>query len=310
MTQANDMRGKTVLITGATGGIGKETAIGLAQRGATVVITGRDRARGEAGLAEIKQRSGNTDVALLLADLSRQADIRRLAETFNAQHDRLDVLINNVGGLYSARWLTADGIEATLAMNHLGPFLLTHLLLDQLKRSAPARVINVTGGMPPSKLDLDNLQAEKRFQGLETYSHAKGVMMAVAYEFAQRLTGSGVTLNVAYPGAASTAMTQAMTPDMVPWFMRVLWPIFTRFMGDAPPARAARSSIYLASSPDVANVNGAYYNTNSKPARWPKPAHDAALRQRLWQISAQLTGLRADLIQTTPATIGASSVAV
>ena len=295
MTITNvSMQGKTVLITGGTGGIGKETAIGLAKMGAHVVVVGRDRVRGEAGVADIKAASGTTNVDLLLADMSSQADIRRLAADVADTYPRVDVLINNVGGLYRSAWKTVDGIETTLAMNHLAPFLLTHLLLPVLQRSQPARVINVTGGFPAAKVDLDNLQAEKSFRGLETYSRAKVVMMIGAYQMAQRIKGTGVTLNVAYPGGAATDMTGAMTRDMLPFAMRVAWPLFGIVMRNAKPARAARSSIYLASSPDVAGINGAYFNTNNKQTAWPsKQILDEALRRRIWTFSEELTGLTA-----------------
>lgn len=285
------MNGKTVLITGGTGGIGKETAIGIAKLGATVVVTGRDKALGMAAVTEIQRASDNPRIDLMLADLSDQSEIHRLAHDVKANYARLDVLINNLGGLYSRRWLTKDGIEATLAMNHLTPFLLTHLLLDMLVATAPARVVNVTGGMPTMPIDFGNLQAERSFLGLQTYSHAKAVMMAASREFAQRLRGTGVTLNVAYPGAAATAMTAAMTPNMVPWFMRLAWPAFKLFMGNAKPSRAARSSIYLASVPELAGVSGNYYDTNSKLSTWPIAARDASIRERLWQVSEELTGL-------------------
>jgi NAD(P)-dependent dehydrogenase (short-subunit alcohol dehydrogenase family) len=285
------MQGKTVLITGGTGGIGKETAIGLAKLGAHVVVTGRDKARGEAGVADIKRESGNNQVELLLADLSSQAEIGRLAETVMANYQRLDVLINNVGGLYATRWETVDGIEATLAVNVLTPFLLTQLLLPLLQASSPARVINVTGGLTSTKVNLDNLQAEKQFLGLVTYSQAKVVMMAVSYELAIRLQGTGVNLNVAYPGAASTDMSSAMTPEMVPWFLRLIWPVFGLMMGNAKPAKAARSSIYLASSPDVEGISGKYYDTNSTLAKWPKTVLDENARRYIWNLGEKLTGL-------------------
>jgi NAD(P)-dependent dehydrogenase (short-subunit alcohol dehydrogenase family) len=287
----NSLHNKTVLITGGTGGIGKQTAIGLARLGAHVVVTGHDRTRGAAALAEIKRASGNEHVALLLADHSSQHEVRRLAEEFRARHQRLDVLINNVGGLYRERWETEDGIEATLAINHLTPFLLTHLLLDLLKISAPARVINVTGGRPTMRPDLSNLQAERFYRGLVTYSHAKAVMMVAAYEFAKRLQGSGVSLNVVYPGLASTAMTAGMRSDMLPMGMRLLWPVFGRIARAAKPERAARSSIYLASSPELADVSGAYYDTNGQPSSWPKAVHDQTLREQIWAISTDLVGL-------------------
>lgn len=291
------MQGKTVLITGGTGGIGKETAIGLAKLGARVVVTGRDKARGEEGVAHIKRESGNNQVDLLLADLSSQAEITLLAETVMANYQRMDVLINNVGGLYPTRWETVDGIEATLAVNVLTPFLLTQLLLPILKASSPARVINVTGGFLTVKVNLENLQAQNRFLGLETYSKAKVLMMAVSYELAARLQGTGVNLNVAYPGAASTAMTEAMTPEMVPWFLRLIWPVFGLMMGNAKPAKAARSSIYLASSPEVEVVNGKYYDTNSKLTKWPKTALDESIRRYIWDLSEKLTGLESRLIK-------------
>jgi NAD(P)-dependent dehydrogenase (short-subunit alcohol dehydrogenase family) len=282
------IQGKIVLITGGTGGIGKETAIELARLGAQVVVTGRDKIRSEAGVADIRRQSGQANIDLLLADLSKQSEIHWLAENFMAKYARLDVLINNLGGLYADRWETEDGIEATLAVNHLTPFLLNRLLLPILKASAPARIINVTGGMPSTKLDLTNLQGENRFLALQNYSQAKVVMMAGAYEQARQLEGSGVTLNVAYPGAASTAMTQAMTPAMVPWFMKLAWPLFGRIMAKASPAKAARSSVYLASSPEVAGVNGKYYDTNSNLAKWPKAVLDENNRRFIWELSEQL----------------------
>lgn len=299
------MRGKTVLITGGTGGIGRETAIGLAKLGARVVVTGRDRARGEAGAAAIRQASGGGQVELLLADLERLAEVRRLADLFIAGHERLDVLINNVGYLGPQRRLTAEGVEATFAVNVLAPLLLTELLLAPLKAAAPARVINVTGGMLTGDLDLGNLQSEKGYLGIRSYSHAKLAMMALAYEQARRLQGGGVTLNVAYPGAAATAMTGGMTQAMVPLWMRLIWPLFGVLMRNASPAKAARSSIYLASSPEAAGVSGAYYDTNSRPAAWPRPVLDRALRERLWAYSAGLAGLErgvAPPASATPAT--------
>lgn len=287
-----NMHHKTVLITGGTGGIGQETAVGLAKLGAQVVVIGRDQGRGEAAVAAIKAASGNERVDLLLADMASQAAIHRLADTVMERYPRLDVLVNNVGLLAPKRTLTVDGIEATLAVNHLAPFLLTHLLLPTLKAAAPTRVVNVTGGFP-MPIDLANLQAEQSFRGIDTYSRAKAVMVAVSYEFAQRLAGSSVTLNVAYPGAANTAMMQGVTSAMVPLAMRLAWPLFGIIKGNAKPARAARSSIFLASSPSVEAVNGQYFSMNSKPAPWPEAVRTAALRQHLWQISEQLTGLTA-----------------
>ncbi len=287
------MKNRTVLITGGTGGIGKQTAIALARMGAQVVVTGRDSARGEAGVLDIQRASGNYDVELLLADLSTQAGVRSLADQFKRRYPRLDVLINNAGLLEQERRITVDGLEADFAVNVIAPFLLTHLLLDVLKASAPARVVNVSGGMSIwGKIDPDNLQAEKSFRGLETYSQTKTVMMALAYEFARRLEGSGVTFNVGFPGAASTAMTQALSPSALPPVMRLTWPVlksmYMRDDGGKSAAKAAQSSVYLAASPDVEGITGQYFNTNSKPMEWPKDVYDERLRLELWSLCAKL----------------------
>lgn len=287
------MRDQIVLITGGTGGIGKQTAIALARMGAQVVVTGRDSARGEAGVLDIQRASGNYNVELLLADLSTQAGVRSLADQFKRRYPRLDVLINNAGLLEQERRITVDGLEADFAVNVIAPFLLTHLLLDVLKASAPSRVVNVSGGMSIwGKIDLDNLQAEKSFRGLETYSQTKTVMMALAYEFAKRLDGSGVTINVGFPGAASTAMTQALSPSALPPVMRLTWPVlksmYMRDDGGKSAAKAAKSSVYLAASRDVDQITGQYFNTNSKPMEWPKDVHDERLRLELWERCANL----------------------
>jgi NAD(P)-dependent dehydrogenase (short-subunit alcohol dehydrogenase family) len=287
------IKGKTVLVTGGTGGIGKETALGLAARGAHVVITGRSAKTGEKAVEEIRSHTGNTNIDLMFVDMASFDSIRRFAADFTARYPHLHVLINNVGLLTETRQETVDGFEQTFAVNHLAPFLLTHLLLPLLKSSTPSRVVNVTGGMPNVKVDLQNLQGEKRFVGMEAYAQAKVVMMIASFEFARRLENTGVTLNVAYPGGADTAMTRGVTAEMMPPFMRVIMPIFRPMMAMAKPQRAARSSIYLASSPEVEGVSGKYFNTNSKVTSWPKTVADAKLREQIWRMSEQLTALPA-----------------
>jgi len=276
------MKNKTILVTGGTSGIGKHTAIGLAKLGAHVIVTGRDRTRGTQGIAQIKQASGSNTVELMLADLSVQAGVEQLANEFKARYPRLDVLINNVGLLEGERRLTADGIEATFAVNVVTPYLLTMLLLDTLKAGRPARVINVTGGIPGA-IDLDNLQAEKRFLGLMTYSHAKRAMMAMSIAHAKRLEGTGVTLNIAYPGGADTNMQRGIKPNFLPAPMRLAWPLFKRMIssGKDSAAKAARSSIYLASSPDVEGVSGVYFNTKSQRTAWPRAIADEATQEAI-----------------------------
>jgi len=288
------MHNQTIVITGGTGGIGKQTALALATLGAQVIITGRSQASGEAALSELKQRSGSQRVDLLLADLATQSGVRALADQFQQKYERLDVLINNAGLAAAQRRLTVDGVEADFAMNVITPFLLTHLFMDCLQTSPSARVITLTGGNHPATIDLENLQAERSFRGLQTYSHAKLIMMAVMYEFAQRVQGTNVTINVCYPGQASTNMTQSVTPEMLPGFMRIIWPLFklaTRADRGQSAAKAARCSVYLASSAGVEGVNGKYFDTQSKMVDWPQAVLDQATRQRLWAMTEQLSHL-------------------
>ncbi|MEL7234223.1 MAG: SDR family NAD(P)-dependent oxidoreductase, partial [Chloroflexota bacterium] len=271
-------------------GIGRETAVGLAKMGAHVVVTGRNEERGEAGVSDIKARSGSEKVDLLLADMSSMAEVRRLAARFTEKYDRLDVLINNVGLVATERWETVDGYEAMLAVNVLAPMLLTHELLPILKQNAPSRVIFVTGGqLTDGSIDFDDLQAEKSFLSLDTYSHAKRVMMAGVYAFAQRVEGTGVSINAAYPGAANTNMTADLKPDSVPQPIRLLFPLFKWFMSKQDPANAAVSSIYLASSPEAEGVSGAYYSQKAKQIAWP--AKSADLSDRVWEVTMQMSGV-------------------
>ncbi len=259
------MKDKVVLITGATSGIGKQTALALAKMGARVVVTGRSKQSGEEAVAEIKAASGNANVDLLTGDLSAQANVHALAEQFKARYDRLDVLINNAGLAASERKLTEDGIESNFAVNVVTPYLLTRLLMDSLKKSPSPRVVTLMGGDVPAKLDMDNLQSEKSFDGLNTYSQTKLAMMVLMYEFAQR--EKDMTINVCYPGQASTNMTRSVTPEMLPRAMRWMFPVFklmVRDDGGKSAAKASRSSIYLASSPEVEGVTGKYFDTNCK----------------------------------------------
>lgn len=286
------IQNKIVLITGGTGGIGKQTALALAKMGAQVIVTGRNKSNGEAAVSELKQLSGNQQIDLLTADLSTQTGLRSLADQFKAKYERLDVLINNAGLAAPERQLTEDRIESNFAVNVITPFMLTHLLMDRLKSSSSARVVTLTGGEHPAKIEVDNLQAERSFMGLNTYSHAKLIMMAVMYEFAQRMQGTNVTINVCYPGQASTRMTQSVTPQMAPFILRLLWPLFklaTRADGGQSAAKASRSSVYLASSTEVEGINGKYFDTNSKMVNWPVPVLDPSTRQHLWVMVEKLS---------------------
>ncbi|HND92689.1 MAG TPA: SDR family NAD(P)-dependent oxidoreductase, partial [Anaerolineales bacterium] len=224
------------------------------------------------------------------ANLSAQKNVHALAEQFKARVERLDVLINNAGLAASKKELTEDGLESDFAMNVVSPFLLTNLLMDSLKKSSSPRVVTLMGGDVPAKLDMDNLQSEKSFDGLNTYSQTKLAMMVLMYEFAQH--EKGMTINVCYPGQASTNMTRSVTSEMLPRAMRWMFPIFkllVREDGGKSAAKAARSSVYLASSPEVEGVTGKYFDTNCKEAAWSPAVMDDDMRKTLWEQVEQIT---------------------
>ena len=208
-------------------------------------------------------------------------------------YDKIDILINNAGLVSSKYELTEDGIESDFAMNVVTPFLLTHLLMDSLKKSTSPRVITLMGGDVPAVLDMDNLQSEKSFDGLNTYSQTKLAMMAMMYEFAQR--EKSVTINVCYPGQASTSMTRSVTPEMFPRAMRWIFPIYkfmTRDDGGKSAAKASRSSVYLASSKEVEGVTGKYFDTNCIEAAWSPAVMDEATRKAVWEIVSGICDTR------------------
>ncbi|MGP1674075.1 MAG: SDR family NAD(P)-dependent oxidoreductase [Candidatus Limnocylindrales bacterium] len=285
MTATSSMTGKTVLITGGTGGIGKAAAIGLASMGARVGITGRDRARAAVAAAEIVRVSGNPAVDVFVADLSSQAEVRRLADEVLAAYPRLDVLLNNVGGFWAHRHVTADGLEHTFALNHLAPFLLTSLLLDRLKASAPARVVTVSSGAQSmGRIDFDDLMGERKYSGQDAYNQSKLANVMFTYELARRLEGTGVTATALHPGMTSTAFGAEDTARG--WGPLIA--VMRLFMQS--PERGADNSVYLASSPDAAGVSGKYF-AGRKIKASHKSSQDAAITARLWQVSADLVGL-------------------
>src|SRR5919112_4843689 len=285
MGLTRQMTGKTVLITGATGGIGRAAAIGLASMGARVGITGRDRARAERAAAAIARESGNSAVDVFVANISSQAEVWRLAGEVLAAYPRLDVLLNNVGGFWAHRHVTADGLEHTFALNHLAPFLLTSLLLERLMASAPARVVSVSSGaQAQGKIDFDDLMGERTYSGQRAYSQSKLANVMFTYELARRLEGTGVTATVLHPGVTNTAFgaedsARAMTP-----IIAVLRP----FMRS--PERGADTAVYLASSPEVDSVTGRYF-ANRKARKSHESSYDTATTARLWRVSADLVGL-------------------
>jgi NAD(P)-dependent dehydrogenase (short-subunit alcohol dehydrogenase family) len=280
------MSGKVCLVTGGSSGIGWATALGLANMGATVIVVGRDRSRGEAVVAEIKQKSNNDAVDLMLADLSSQASIRRLAEDLKDRYQQLHVLINNAGVFISKRTVTADGIETTFAVNHLAPFLLTNLLLDVLKASAPARIINVSSsGERLGILNFDDLQGEGRYSGFRAYNQSKLAMILFTYELARKLEGTDVTVNCVHPGVVVTNLGRGSSGSFG-LLLRLMRPFFSS------PEKGAETSIYLASSPEVEGVSGKYFAKKSE-AKSSERSYDAAIARRLWQVSAEMTKLPA-----------------
>ena len=286
------MKDKIILVTGATSGIGFQTALSLAKMGAQVIVTGRSQKSAQEAVTKLKAESGNERVDFLLADLSVQKNVRALAEQFKERYERLDILINNAGLAASKYELTEEGVESDFAMNVVAPFLLTHLLMNSLKKSDAPRVLTLMGGDVPATLDMDNLQSEKAFDGLNTYSQTKLAMMVLMYEYAKR--EKDVTINVCYPGQASTSMTRSVTPEMLPRTMRWMFPIFklmVRDDGGKSAAKASRSSVYLASSKEVQGVTGKYFDTNCKEAAWSPAVMDAENRKQLWELAEKLTSL-------------------
>jgi retinol dehydrogenase 14 len=277
---------KVCLITGATSGIGKATAMGLANMGASVVMVGRDRSRGETAMAEIKEGSPNASVDLMLADVSSQEQIRRLADEFREAYPRLDVLINNAGVFLSKRITTADGIEMTFAVNHLAYFLLTNLLLDMLKASAPSRIVNVSSGAQSNgTIDFGNLQGEKGYKGTKAYSQSKLANVLFTYELARRLEGTGVTANCLHPGAVRTNFGSGSS-GVFGFMVRALRPLMIS------PEKGAETSKYLAFSPEVEGLSGRYFVKKAE-ARSSDESYDEKIARRLWEVSAELTNLPA-----------------
>ena len=280
------MAGRTVLVTGASRGIGKATAMGLATMGARVAITGRDRVRTEDAAREIRAASGG-QVDVFVADLSAQSEVRRLAEEVLRSYPRINVLVNNVGGYWNSRHVTADGFEQTFALNHLAAFLLTNMLLDRLLQSAPARVVTVSSNaQAQGRIDFDDLQGTSSYSGARAYSQSKLANLLFTYELARRLQGTPVTANALHPGVVSTYFG-GEDPASV---QRVFIPFLRPFMKTA--AQGAATSIYLASAPELEQVSGRYFASN-KPKRSSERSYHEAAAARLWQVSAELVKLTA-----------------
>ena len=277
----NRLEGKICLVTGSTSGIGKVTARELANQGATVVLVSRTRAKGEATQAEITQATGNPHVKLLVADLSLLADVRRLASEFQQTYPHLHLLVNNAGCAYPTRTLTSEGLEATLVVNYLAPFLLTELLLDRLKASAPARIVNVSSAQHANAhIEFDNLQGEKKYGNLSNYNQAKLALLLWTYELARRLEGTGVTVNALHPGITATNFPSGMT-GVLAWGMKLSKPFLLT------PEKGAQTTLYLATSPEVEGVSGKYF-VKSHETTSSNDSYDQTVGARLWEVTEQL----------------------
>jgi NAD(P)-dependent dehydrogenase (short-subunit alcohol dehydrogenase family) len=276
-----DMNDKTVMVTGATNGIGKVSALELAKMGATVIVVSRSAEKCETVAKEIRQAAGHDRVMAMPADLSVQSEIHRLAEQFLASHSQLDVLLNNAGAIYTTREESKDGIEMTWALDHLNYFLLTNLLLPALKA---ARVVNVSSGAHAmGRINFEDVQLVKGYSAFKAYSQAKLANIMFTYELAKRLQGTNVTANALHPGAVSTGFGHNNAG-----LFGSFWKFFGRFT--LSPEEGAKTSIYLASSPEVAGVSGKYFD-KCKPVKSNAASYVEADQKRLWDVSAEMVKL-------------------
>ena len=290
-TAGGPMTGKSVLITGASGGIGKATALRLAEMGAAVSIIGRDTGRTTTAAREIRG-AGGPDVHSFVADLSSQSEVRRVAADVLAALPRLDVLVNNVGGYWNTRHTTIDGLERTFAVNQLAPFLLTHLLIERLTATAPARVVTVASNAQAlGRIDFDDLQGEHRYSGARAYNQSKLANVLFTYELARRTAGTGVTANALHPGVVSTGFG-ASDPGRS---QRLLVPFARPLM--QRPDQGARTSVTLAADPSVERTTGVFF-ARGKPRKSSPRSHDRAVARRLWQRCEELVRLPPAALQS------------
>ena len=278
------MEGKRCLVTGATSGIGLVCARRLAELGAAVVVAGRDAVRGAAVVEELRRVTANPAIELQCADLSDQSQIHRLASDYRARHTKLDVLVNNAGAMFGHRKVSIDGIEMTLALNHLAYFLLTRLLLPCLQASAGGRIVNVASAAHRgAQIDFDNLQSERDYRGWLAYKRSKLCNLLFTYELARQLRGTGVSANALHPGFVATSI--GVKHDLT---SELLWRLLTLFAVSVD--RGARTLVHAATSPEIATLSGTYF-VDCKPRRSSKHSYDTRAANRLWQVSENLTAI-------------------
>jgi len=282
-SSSRPMAGKVVIVTGASAGIGRATAAGLAALGARVVMPCRDAPKCEASVARIGAAVPGASLEMMRLDLASMADVRRFASDYARTHARLDVLINNAAVVKRRREVTVDGFEETFAVNVLAPFLLTNLLLPMLKASSPSRIVFLTSGLHKrAHMDLGDLQVERGWSSYRAYDRSKLAVILLTVAMARRLGGTGVTANVAHPGLIDTDLGREMS-----WAQRTV----KRWISK-PAEAGARTSVFLASSPEVAGVSGRYF-VDSREAEPSEEARDAELAERLWRACEGLAGLKA-----------------
>lgn len=285
------MNGKICIVTGASSGIGKATALELARKGATVVLICRSSQKGEAVVHELSALTRSATVDLLLADLSSQQQIRTAAVTFLKKYQRLDVLINNAGAMFPKRCESVDGVEMTLAVNHLAPFLLTNMLLEVMKSTGAARVINVNSDAHEhGRIDFNDLQMRHRYGGgigMHAYGNAKLANLLTVYELARRLNGTRITVNALHPGYVATNILPFETATGPVRLLKPLWGAAKQFI--RTPESGAATSLYLASSPEVASETGRYFE-RCVPIASSRASYDVKMQRQMWKISQDLTG--------------------
>lgn len=281
-----NLSGKTILVTGATSGIGFHTALALAERGAQVVLGARTAPRGESAARRIRQRVPGASIDTLVGDLSSMQQVRRLADAFRQRHSRLDVLVNNVGGFFPRRQLSVDGYEMTFALNHLSYFLLTHLLLETIQAAAPSRVVNVASvAHRGARIHFDDLHLERGYGiGLPAYGQSKLANVLFSYELHRRLVETGVTSNALHPGYVRTGLSTK----------HLLWPlrlfVWLSFLRGVSPEVGARTSVKLAADPALEQVSGEYFR-DSRLVQSSSRSYDEQAARRLWEVSEHLAGL-------------------
>ena len=279
------MAEKIFLVTGATDGIGRVTALKLAQTGAKIILVGRNAAKGERVIAEIKRVSGNAEIEFELADLSSQQDIRALAKRLDDRLPHLDVLVNNVGAWFDRRAMSPDGIEMTFALNHLGYFILTGLLLETLTRAPAARIVNVSSMAHRGRqIDFNDPQGAANYSGWRAYQASKLANILFTYHLAEKLADRGVSVNCLHPGFVASKFAHN-NGGWLKWMM-----IIVQQLVAINEEKGARTSAYLAMAPEVAGVSGKYF-VKSRVTESAAVSHDSDVQARLWRLSEELTGL-------------------